>query len=76
VVSITYQATKDAPTYALAKRLRVGSRIRLVANNMATNGAGLGIDEDFFIESIHHRFGVGILHEITYQVSPASVTDA
>ena len=38
----------------------------------ATGGAGLGINEDFFIESIHHSVDSGLNHRASFTLSQAS----
>jgi len=38
----------------------------------ATGGAGLGISEDFFVESVHHQLDAQLNHRATYTLSQAS----
>ena len=47
----------------------ISDRITLVATS---RGTGLGINEDFFIESEHHVVGEDGLHWVTWTLSPAS----
>jgi hypothetical protein len=65
---ITYTATKSAGLYAQAIALKVNDRISLVASN----NAGLGVSEDFFIEGIYRNIVPGNFHQVTYELSPAS----
>ena len=39
---------------------------------VGTDSAGLGINEDFFIESVHHVVRGNRVHEVTWELSPAS----
>lgn len=70
VMRLTYKADIDSTHYAQALARKVGDRITLIANN----SMGLGISEDFFIESIS-RVIEDTSHEVTYALSPASLTD-
>ena len=38
----------------------------------ATGGAGLGISEDFFVESVHHQLDAQLNHRATFTLSQAS----
>ena len=38
----------------------------------ATGGAGLGIDEDFFVEAVHHQIDSQLNHRATFTLSQAS----
>jgi len=68
IVSLSFYATKSAAYRAQAVRRRVGDKIRLVANH----NTGFGIDGEFFIESISHRWSHGTrLWEVTWELSPA-----
>lgn len=68
VFSITFTANKSGSYRAQAFRRRVGDKITLIANN----NSGLGVSQDFFIESIGHRFTDGATHwKCTWQLSPA-----
>ena len=46
----------------------IGDRITLVADGLA----GLGINEDFFIESMDHVVEANRVHEVTWELSPAT----
>lgn len=71
VMRMRYTANKNADLYAAAIALKVNDRITLEANN----NAGLGVQEDFFIEAIYREISPGQLHRVTYLLSPASVSD-
>jgi len=72
VLTIGFEALKHPAYFGQAITRKVGDRITLVA----TNNAGLGISADFFIEAIHRKLSHGIRsHEVTWDLSPASVTD-
>lgn len=70
VMSMSYLADIDSTHYAAAIARKVGDRITLIANN----SMGLGISEDFFIESISRSIE-DTTHEVTYTLSPAALTD-
>lgn len=68
IFRITYIATKNASLRAQAIRRRVGDKIRLIAEH----GTGMGVNADYFVESVRHRFAdAGLLWEVTYDLSPA-----
>jgi len=68
IVSMSFYASKSKAYRAQALRRRVGDRITLVANH----NSGFGIERDFFIESIGHRWSHGVrLWETTWELSPA-----
>lgn len=68
IVSMTFVANKTSAYRNQAIRRRVGDKIHLVAENDTV----LGINADFFIESINHRItNGGKLWEITWELSPA-----
>lgn len=68
ILSIGFFATKSGAYRKQALQRRIGDKITLIANN----NAGLGIAQDFFIESINHRFSNGNrLWEVTWELSPA-----
>jgi hypothetical protein len=68
IVAISFVATKSAAYRAQALLRRVGDRIRLIANH----NSGLGVDQDFFIESIGHTFSDGLRKWVTtWELSPA-----
>jgi hypothetical protein len=67
IVSISFYANKSAAYRKQALARRVGDKITLVA----TNNAGLGISQDFFVESVAHRWSHGNrLWETTWELSP------
>ncbi len=68
ILSISFFPVKSAAYRAQAIRRRVSDKITLVAEN----NSGLGISQDFFIESISHKFSHGTtLWETTWELSPA-----
>lgn len=68
ILSMSFYAVKSGAYRAQALRRRVGDRITVIA----TGNAGLGVDQDFYIESISHKFSHGIrLWEVTWELSPA-----
>jgi hypothetical protein len=68
IMSLTFIANKSAAYREQAIRRRIGDKIHLVADNTS----GLGIDADFFIENIAHRWSNGTrLWQVTWQLSPA-----
>lgn len=67
VMRLAFTATKTTAHYAQVKERRVGDRVTLIANN----NSGLGISQDFFIESIHLRASQGkTFMEVEYELSP------
>jgi hypothetical protein len=66
VITITFLAPAGSAGYNQAKARRVGDRVTLRAND----STGLGIAQDFFIESIHLRAERGRLMEVEYDLSP------
>jgi hypothetical protein len=68
IIRIAFYASKSLGYRMQAVRRRVGDKITLVA----TNNAGLGISQDFFIENIKHSWSNGNrLWETTWELSPA-----
>lgn len=68
IVRLSFYATKSSGYRMQAVRRRVGHKITLVA----TNNAGLGVSQDFFIENIKHSWSNGNkLWETTWELSPA-----
>ncbi|MBO3751523.1 hypothetical protein J5X84_36085 [Streptosporangiaceae bacterium NEAU-GS5] len=68
IMAMSFVANKTAAHRMQAVRRRIGDKIYLVADN----NSGLGIDQEFFIESITHRFSAGArAWEVTWQLSPA-----
>ena len=70
VMSMSYRADIDSTHHAAAIARKVGDRITLIA----ANSMGLGVSEDFFIESIS-RVIEDTYHEVTYTLSPAALSD-
>ena len=68
IVSMSFYASKSPAYRKQAYTRRVGDRITLVADR----NTGFGINGDFFIESISHRWSHGTrLWETTWELSPA-----
>ncbi|MFC5834664.1 carbohydrate binding domain-containing protein [Nonomuraea insulae] len=68
IFSLSFYATKSKAYRAQAYTRRVGDKVTLTA----TNNAGMGVSQDFFIESIAHKFSHGNrLWEVTWELSPA-----
>lgn len=68
IVRFSFTATRSAGYRAQAYRRRLGDKIRVVA----TGNAGMGIDGDFHIENIAHRWSKGTkLWVTTWELSPA-----
>lgn len=68
ILSLTFVANKSGAYRQQALSRRISDKITVVANN----NAGLGISQDFFIESISHRFSQGTkMWETTWELSPA-----
>ena len=68
VLTITYNANRDANHMAEALARDVSDRITIVA----TNTAGLGINQDFFVEAIRHKVDAHKMHWVEYDCSPVS----
>lgn len=68
IISISFVATKNE----LLRDLAIGLRLSDVVAVTATGNAGLGIDGEYRIESISHRFSHGLkLWATRYELSPA-----
>lgn len=68
IVSISFYASKGTAYREQAYSRRIGDRITIEADN----NAGMGIHQDFYIESINHRWSYGnTLWETTWACSPA-----
>jgi hypothetical protein len=68
IIRLAFYASKSQGYRMQAIRRRVGHKITLIA----TNNAGLGISQDFFIENIKHNWSNGNrLWETTWELSPA-----
>jgi hypothetical protein len=66
--ALTFTANKNEAYRAQAYRRRVGDMIHLTA----TGDSGMGVDGDYFIESIAHRWAEGgLLWTVTWELSPA-----
>lgn len=63
VINIAYRADQDEEHYTQAVQRRVGDRIKIIAS-----GSGLGLSQDFFIESITHDVQ-GKAHSVSYELS-------
>lgn len=72
IFSITFTANKTAAYRQQAIRRRVGDMIHLTANGTGADQTGMGVDGDFFIENIRHRWSDGgKLWTVTWELSPA-----
>lgn len=68
IIALQFYPTKSAAYRSQAIRRRVSDRITLVA----VNNSGLGISQDFFIESINHQWSNGTtLWSTRWELSPA-----
>jgi hypothetical protein len=68
VITISFTASKNAAMRAQAMERRTSDRITVTA----TGNAGLGIEGDFYIESIHNQWSHGLkLWRVTWELSPA-----
>jgi hypothetical protein len=68
ILRLTYVATSSATMRSLALARRLSDKVRVVANG----DTGMGIDADFYIESIAHRLTeAGKLWTVTVELSPA-----
>ena len=67
IIKITVSANRDHAHLVQVLTRQVSDRITLVANG----GAGLGIHEDFFIESEDHKIELDGTHRVTWKLSPA-----
>lgn len=68
IITIGFTASTSAGLRSQAMRRRVGDKITVTANGRA----GLGIERDFFIESIHHEWTNGVTRwYTTWELSPA-----
>ncbi len=68
VLTIVLSGNRDDAHLAQCVSREIGDRITVVAENRAE----LGIDEDFFVESISHRIGRGRSMVTTFTCAPAS----
>lgn len=68
ILSMSFYASKGKGYRAQALRRRVGDRITVIADH----NSGFGISQDFYIESVSHKFSHGTrLWEVTWELSPA-----
>lgn len=67
VLSVTFSANKDGTHLAHARDREISDRITIIG----TGSAGLGVNEDFFIESIHHRISQHHEHIVSWECSQA-----
>jgi hypothetical protein len=69
VISLSYIANKSDAALTEMLIRNISDRITVIATGNTTE---LGINDDFFIESIHHRISnSGTLHVVTYELSDA-----
>lgn len=69
VLLIALHANRSHSHLVEALTREISDRITLVANN----SAGLGINQDFFIETIYHEMRQDLSHKVTFALSPASM---
>lgn len=67
VLAVTISANRNAASMTKVTTLNISDRVTVVA----TGGAGLGIDQDFFIEAEDHHIIPGSSHVVTYELSDA-----
>jgi hypothetical protein len=66
ILSLTFMANKDAGSYSQALNRVLNDRITVDADG----NSGLGINEDFYIESVSHKIDMGnTRHVVTYELS-------
>ncbi len=71
VLALTFSAFRNDSLAALAQSIDLNQRLTIVADNEATE---LGINTDFYVESIRHSIGVaGKTHQVTLKLSEAWV---
>jgi hypothetical protein len=68
MVILTWDGNKDSTHATKARTLDISDRITVTANNRA----GLGINEDFFIEHMRHSMDNQGTYEVTYECSDAT----
>lgn len=66
VLSVTIWANRDATHLSHVLRRKVSDRITIVASGSNTQ---LGINQDFFIETVHHTIDQNHLHWVTWECS-------
>ena len=67
ILTMTFSANVSEENLSEALSLDISDRITVIANN----DAGLGINADFFIETIKHRIDPGKIHTVVWNLSPA-----
>ncbi len=67
VITMGYQANRDATHGAKALALDISDRVTLIAGT----GALLGINQAFFIEAVAHEIYSSGLHNVVYKLTPA-----
>lgn len=68
IITISFTATKNTALRSQAMRRRVSDRVTVTA----TGNAGLGFEQMFTIESVHHAWAHGMTSWVTtYELSPA-----
>lgn len=70
VLALTFQANMDAAHMTQALTRDVSERVTVRADATTASGAQLGINEDFYIEAMTHRYDLKA-HTVTYQLSSA-----
>ena len=65
---MTWDGNKDSTHATKARTLDISDRITITANNRA----GLGVNDDFFIEHMTHNMGSSGQYSVTYQCSEAT----
>lgn len=69
VLLVTLHANRSLTHIAEAMSRDISDRVTLVANN----SAGLGINQDFFIEAIYHQIQSDLTHKVTFALSPSGM---
>ena len=69
VLLVTLSANRSSSHLVEALSRDLSDKITLVANN----SAGLGINQDFFIETIYHQIKSDLSHKVTFALSPATM---
>lgn len=70
ILALTFQADQSSAHMTQALARDISDRITVKADATTASGAQLGIDREFFIESVAHRYSLAG-HWVTYQVSNA-----
>jgi len=69
LLQVGFQANRDATRFAEVILRDISDRVTVVANGVAD----LGINEDFFVESMRHHVNVARHHDVEYEVSSAAL---